>query len=78
MKYILALLFVCFWWEFIIWIMEGKFLMDLFGFWSNDIQCLSYINWVVFYVGFFFGFLFTQGLILKNFSVFFIHKVSQP
>jgi hypothetical protein len=31
MKYVLALLVACFWWESIIGIVEGKPLMDLLG-----------------------------------------------
>jgi hypothetical protein len=31
MKYALALLVACFWWESIVRIVEGNFLMDLFG-----------------------------------------------
>jgi hypothetical protein len=50
-NYALALLLACFLWESILWIVQGKFLMDLLGFWSNGIQCLSYINWVISYVG---------------------------
>jgi hypothetical protein len=32
MKYAFALLFACFWWGSILGIMEGKFLMNIFGF----------------------------------------------
>jgi hypothetical protein len=71
MKYALALLLAWFWWESIIWIVEGKYLMDLFGFWwCNGIQCLNYVNWVVFCVESLCYFMFTQGLIPKHFSNF--------